>query len=187
MKDPPTDPELARFLAGRQPFLEEELSWRNQEIRLVLAAYLSPDLPPRRLVSSVRAIVLRAGEILVQRSVEDVHVLPGGRLESGEGPEEGLHREILEETGWRVEVLTLLGFEYFHHLTPKPPGYAYPYPDFLWAIYLARAVEPAPEGRVEDGYELGSDFRSIDEARTLGLTPVQLQYIEAAVAAERRA
>ena len=79
----------------------------------------------------------------------------------------------------------MLGFQSFHHLTPKPPGYPYPYPNFLWVVFLARAVEHAPEGRLEDGYELGSEFRSIEEARALGLGPEELEYLSAASAGRR--
>jgi len=181
MADAPTnDPELASFLTGRQPFLVGQASWLGGDIQLAVSAYLSPDLPPRRLVSSVRAVVLRGDTVLVQRSVDGVHILPGGRVEAGEGLEDGLRRDRLEETGWRVEVENVLGFERFHHLTPRPPGYHYPYPDFLWVVYLARAVEHSPEGRLDDGYELGSELCSIEEARALGVRAAELQYLEAA-------
>ncbi len=174
------DPELIAFLAGRQPFYFGEATWLGGEIQLAVSAYLSSDLPPRRFVSSARAIVLKGDQVLVQRSVEDLHILPGGRLEAGESFEDGLRREILEESGWRVEVLGVLGFQRLHHLTPKPPGYPYPYPDFFWAIYLARPTEYVPEGRLEDDYDLGAEFRSIGEARARGLKPAELEYLEAA-------
>lgn len=35
--------------------------------------------------------------------------VPGGRLEDGEAPEEGVVREVFEETGFRVEVERLVG------------------------------------------------------------------------------
>ena len=88
------DAELATFLAERQPFLVGGASWLGGEIRLAVSAYLSPDLPPRQFVSSARAIVLRGDKVLVQRSIEDEHVLPGGRLEAGESLEECVRREI---------------------------------------------------------------------------------------------
>lgn len=37
--------------------------------------------------------------------------LPGGGLEWGEHPEEGMHRELFEETGLRGEVRSLLGID----------------------------------------------------------------------------
>ncbi len=179
------DPEQMTFLAGRQPFYVGEAIWLGGEIRLAVSAYLSSELPPRRFVSSARAIVLKGDQVLVQRSVEDVHILPGGRLEPGEGFESGLRREILEESGWRVEVVGVLGFQRLQHLTPKQPGYPYPYPDFFWAIYLARAVEHLPAGRLEDGYDLGAEFHPAEEARALGLKAAESAYLSAALAAAR--
>lgn len=35
--------------------------------------------------------------------------VPGGRLEDGESPEDGVVREVLEETGYRVAVESLVG------------------------------------------------------------------------------
>ena len=57
-----------------------------------------------------------------------------------------------------------------------------PYPDFFWAIYLVRAVEHAPEGRLEDRYDLGAEFRSIEEAKALTLEAAELEYLSEALA-----
>jgi ADP-ribose pyrophosphatase YjhB (NUDIX family) len=82
-------------------------------------------------VTSVRSIVLREQAVLVVQDRERQHILPGGRIESGEAFTQASERELLEETGWTVNQIRYLGFKHFHHLTPKPEGYAYPYPDFL--------------------------------------------------------
>ena len=40
---------------------------------------------------------------------KDTYDIPGGFLEYGEQPEDGAHREILEETGTQIEIIGLLG------------------------------------------------------------------------------
>ncbi len=48
------------------------------------------------------------GSILVV-TVDETYTLPGGGLEPSETPEEGLMREFLEETGYRIRILRPLG------------------------------------------------------------------------------
>jgi 8-oxo-dGTP diphosphatase len=64
--------------------------------------------------------------------------LPGGGIDSGESPIQALHREVFEETGWRIATPRKLGtFRRFVFM-----------PDYdMWAeklchIYLARPVRP---------------------------------------------
>lgn len=49
------------------------------------------------------------GEILTIEANGGRRYLPGGRLEQGEGPEDALLREVLEECGCEVEILTKIG------------------------------------------------------------------------------
>ena len=82
------------------------------------------------------AILVRDGEVLLTHQ-QDPHPefqLPGGGIDPGEAPVPALHREILEETGWRAGRLTRVGaFRRFTYM----PEYD------LWAekichVYLGR-------------------------------------------------
>ena len=50
--------------------------------------------------------------LLVHRTDYDLWNLPGGRLESGEAPWEGVIREIQEETGFETEVIKIAGVSF---------------------------------------------------------------------------
>lgn len=98
------------------------------------------------------AVLIRDGRLLVTfqaRPVPELQ-LPGGGLDPGESPVRALHREVFEETGWRIGTPRRLGaFRRFTYM----PEYD------LWAeklclIYLARPVlrlgppgEPGHEAR----------------------------------------
>jgi hypothetical protein len=90
---------------------------------------------------------------------------------------------VLEEAGWRLTKPSpsQLGFLHFHHLSPKPPGYAYPYPDFIQVVYVAQAGAFVPDARFSDDYELDSAFRSVAEVRTLPLSAGERLFLEAAL------
>jgi 8-oxo-dGTP diphosphatase len=86
----------------------------------------------------VYAMLLRGDSILVthQSAPEPEFQLPGGGIDPGEQPIPALHREVREETGWRIAIDRRIGvFRRFTYM-----------PDYdLWAekvctIYLARPV-----------------------------------------------
>ncbi len=64
-------------------------------------------------VPAVQALVERDGKLLIVRRAVDPHAgmwdLPGGFLAEGEHPEDGLRRELKEETGLDVEVGEFVG------------------------------------------------------------------------------
>jgi mutator protein MutT len=66
-------------------------------------------------VLATSAIVARGGKILLTRRAAAPYAgqwdLPGGFVEAGETPEEGLRREVREELGVGVRRLRLLAFE----------------------------------------------------------------------------
>lgn len=86
----------------------------------------------------VYAILLDGDELLATHQAQPVpeYQLPGGGIDRGEHPVAALHREVFEETGWRIAVQRRLGvFRRFTYM----PEYD------LWAekictIYLARPV-----------------------------------------------
>jgi hypothetical protein len=123
--------ELADFLSAHTPQAQHDVRWgEREELRLQVTTYLCDRLPPRELVTSARAVVLRDGCVLVVRDPGGRHIIPGGRCEPDETLEQTVQREALEETGWAVVVLGLLGVLRFRHRSPKPAGYPYPYPEF---------------------------------------------------------
>lgn len=57
------------------------------------------------------AVLWRAGRVLLthQLAPEPEFQLPGGGIDPGESPLRALHREVREETGWRIAAPRLLG------------------------------------------------------------------------------
>jgi len=68
---------------------------------------------------AVKSFTIKDGKLLVlKRASDDVHLpgiweIPGGRLELGEDPNEGVKREMKEETGIDIEVLHPLSIRHF--------------------------------------------------------------------------
>ena len=67
----------------------------------------------RKPIQAAGGIVMRNGArrliAVVQRAKDERWVLPRGKLERGENPAAGARREVMEETGHRVEVHEFLG------------------------------------------------------------------------------
>lgn len=58
----------------------------------------------------VYGIVREGGDLLVTEKRPDAEfLLPGGGIDPGEGTLRALHRECLEETGWRIAIERRLG------------------------------------------------------------------------------
>ena len=168
---------------GPQPAapIVDDVRWGDLEFRVT--SHRSDRLPDAALITSARAIVRRAGQVLVVCDPTSVHVLPGGRLESGEEPEHALHREVLEETGWHLSSPTLLGYLHFRHLGPRPTtGWQSPYPEFFQVIYVAAATRHDPSAKEPDGYELWAEFKSVAEAEAMPLSNGQHYFLRIALA-----
>ncbi len=175
------EPDLAAFLARHKPQAQESAVWGGGAFPLHITAYLGHEPPPLAYVTSVRSVVLRDATALVLRDRDGLHILPGGRRELGEMLEETLRREVLEETGWTLRALTMLGSLHFHHLSPMPPGHPYPHPDFVQVVYMAQAGAYDPDARVADDHELGSGFRPLAAVRALALTAHEQLYLATAL------
>ena len=87
------------------------------------------------------AILPRGGDLLVTFQTTpfaDEYQLPGGGVDPGESPLQALHREVFEETGWRIAAPRRLGA--FRRFTFMPEY-------DLWAeklceVFVARPVRP---------------------------------------------
>ena len=160
--------ELTDFLTAGTYLSEESVTWGNGTIPLQVKYYLSNEQPPLEYVSSVRAILFSESSVLVVTGHQgQIYILPGGRVEKSEAPLETLKRELLEETGWTLLNTVLLGFMHFSHLGPEPDNYQYPYPDFIWQIYIAEAKSYVAEAIQPDDWVLESQFQPIEKVREL--------------------
>jgi 8-oxo-dGTP diphosphatase len=66
---------------------------------------------------AVKAIIMRGNKFMILKDRRyDLWTLPGGRLELNESPEDGLAREVLEETGLEITVGEPAGTWYFKAL-----------------------------------------------------------------------
>lgn len=173
------DEDLAAFLGPLTPFAEETVTWSIGA--LLLACYLTDRTPPRRYVTSARAVVTDGGRVLVVQDPTDRHIVPGGRLQANEAPEDALQREVLEETGWTLEYFHPIGVLHFTHTKAVPEDWPYPYPDFLQIVYAGSPGAFHPELMEVDDYVRGSGFASVAEARRLPLNMGQHVFLDAAL------
>jgi 8-oxo-dGTP pyrophosphatase MutT (NUDIX family) len=175
---------LADFLRGQTAVSQATPTWQwqNQPIPLHEHTYLCPTLPPDELISSSRAIIFRGNEVMVVWDHQNnPYIAPGGRREPGESVLQTLRREVREETGWSVKDTAVLGFVHFHHLGSKPPGYPYPYPDFLQVIFTAWADSFDATAVEEDFYVTNFSFQPVAKVATWQLHDGQNQLLQAAI------
>jgi 8-oxo-dGTP diphosphatase len=95
---------------------------------------------PSRPFLGVGALIFEGGKLLLaERGHEPLKgfwSLPGGILETGETLEQGIRREVLEETGLEVEPLSI--FEVFERIMPD--GYGKTEYHYVLIDYLCKTV-----------------------------------------------
>jgi 8-oxo-dGTP pyrophosphatase MutT (NUDIX family) len=180
---------IQEFVEQNSLMVEEAAAWgEGGWLKMRVHSYATSVLPPLELISSVRCIVLRGeDEVLVLRDPQGFDYLaPGGQREPGETLEQTLRREVLEETGWEVGGISLIGCYHFHILVPVPADYPYAHPDFFQPVYVAQAIAHRPEAMVYDPYVVGSGFRKLAEVPQLDLQESQRGLLDVALAMVRQ-
>lgn len=88
----------------------------------------------------VYAVLLAGSELLITHQARPFseYQLPGGGIDPGEHPIAALHREVFEETGWRIEITRRMGSFRRYTYMPDYDRWA----DKVCTIYLARPIRP---------------------------------------------
>jgi ADP-ribose pyrophosphatase YjhB (NUDIX family) len=145
---------------------------------------------PDRPVVGVGGVLIEDGRtLLIKRGSEPLlgqWSIPGGTLELGESLQEGVAREMLEETGLEVEVGGMI--EVFDRIFVDPraqkgSGKSRPKYHYVIVDYLCERLAGTPKA--------GSDvtdiaFAAEDELEKFQLTPTALRVLHRAFAMHRR-
>ena len=129
---------------------------------------------PARPQLAVSAVIFREGRVLLVRRARSpgkgFYSLPGGRVEFGESLHTALHREVREETGLRIEIVSLAGWR---EVLPAPSGGGH----YLIMSFAARWAGNEPVLNEEH-----DDFKWLtpDEIGDLKLTGGLTEVVEAA-------
>ncbi len=89
-----------------------------------------------------KALLIKDGKVLITRdSGDDVWELPGGRLDEGEEPKEGILREIREELGVEGKIEGIFQVRAMYHPRDKA--------DILVVYYIISLVDETAEFKVD--------------------------------------
>ncbi len=108
----------------------------------------------------VAGIIIKDGKVLTVHNIK--HGLrvepPGGKIESGEDPEKALKREMKEELGIEVEIISFFG----EHDTKSAEG------DFSVKMYICKIIKGEPKIPESEGEKLGDvEWYTFDELESL--------------------
>jgi 8-oxo-dGTP diphosphatase len=147
----------------------------------------SREYPEKPVVGIGGVIIDRGRTLLIRRGSEPLRgewSIPGGTLEVGETLEEGVARELLEETGVRVRVLELIEVFDRIYLDDAPTGGNRKKPRFHYVIvdFLCERIggEPLAGSDVTD-----VAFASEEELAKFGLTETATRILKKAFAMDR--
>jgi 8-oxo-dGTP diphosphatase len=123
-----------------------------------------PRAPPRRPLSlGAGAVIVHDGRVLLVRNIRGVtagrYLLPAGRLEPGELPDQAAAREAFEETNLRVEVVGMLGVRLWV-MDDGEHNYFF--------MFLARLISPVTDLRPNLAEVDDARFFSVAEMEALG-------------------
>ncbi len=154
----------------------------------------SREYPERPLVGVGGVVILNERALLIRRGSEPLRgewSIPGGMLELGESLQQGVARELLEETGLHVRVLDVI--EVFdriygssdqnkHILPADAPANQRPRFHYVIIDYLCEVVE----GRLRAGSDVtDARFASEQELSQFGLTETASRVLQKAFAMYR--
>jgi 8-oxo-dGTP diphosphatase len=144
---------------------------------------------PDRPVVGIGGVVIENGRaLLIKRGSEPLlgqWSIPGGTLELGESLQEGVARELLEETGLTVRVLDMIeAFDriFLDPATPRPEDRSRPKYHYVIVDYLCE--------RLSGQAQAGSDVTDIayaaeEELETFQLTATATRVLHRAFAMDR--
>lgn len=176
---------LNAFVASHTAAYTGETRW-GSAVHLAVRMFPCAQPPPMKLVTSVRGVVFKGANVVVVDDTIESHVMPGGRMEPGETVHQTLERELLEECGWTIREPRLFGMIHFHHLSPRPDGYRYPYPDFLHLLFVGEA-DAYNRSALKRGDEIETGSRLTPISRAMATLSLEQRTILAAAQAARSA
>ena len=116
--------------------------------------HISKDLPPRELCSAVFCVAMYQDKIVLTRNHRGWEFL-GGHIEKGETVEDALHREAMEEGGFKIDQFELFGHRKYiskENLKGRR-GIYYPFPISYNPHYIAISESEPGECDAEECFE----------------------------------